>query len=334
LNPTNYKPVINDLYPIPPKTSWIYIDGKFTQSKHRFINTFIDYNLQDIKKVTSRYARIWNKSIAVELSGGLDTSIIIGLLRDVGVNPYLMGAESERFEFRTERFIQNKLSLDHSRTILFSDEDGLPFANLKNVPIHFLPNKSSLFFHTNTPTLNSAKKFDVKIILNGIGMDSLLIDEIGKPTEKYYFDMSNIDDSWANDYVFEPHGIHYLNVATIPFVKRMIISLRKSQQEDVQKLWARKYFKELIPNELSQFSYKASFGAVNFDGLIKSREEIIAITNSVSKQTLLAVYQENNMRSLIDKVLSYDSSSEFLFFGLLSYAVWANKLIESSLVKD
>jgi hypothetical protein len=334
LNPTNYMPVIDGIYPIPPNSSWVYFDKKFSQIKQKFVNTFIEYEPQDFKRITSRYLKVWGKDISVELSGGLDTSIIIGLLRAVGINPYLIGAESDRFEFRTERYIQKKLTLDENRTSLFSDVDGLPFANLQNTPVHFLPNKSSLFFHTNTPTLNAAKKFNVKVILNGIGMDSLLIDAVGGPSKKYYFDMSNIDDSWANDYVFEPHGINYLNVATIPFVKQMLISLRKNQSEDLQKLWARRFFKDFIPIELSMFAYKASFGAVNFEGLTKSKEEIIQITNSVYKLTSLAVYEEGEMRNLIDKVLSFDSSSEFLFFALLSYAVWAHKLIEGGLIKD
>ena len=332
LNPYHYTPVIDGLYPIPPKSSWHYLKGEFIQIRDNFIDTTVDYHLSDMMHVAYLYMKKVKGRIAVELSGGLDTSIVIGLLREINRDPYLIGAESSRFEFRTERFIQKKLSIEPSKTNLFADTEGLPFFNLTGVPTHFLPNKSSLFYYSNIPTLNAAKNFHTSIILNGIGLDSLLIDAVGPANKRYWFDASNIDDGWANDYIFEPNGIAYVNVATIPFVRKILIALRKGQQEDVQKLWARNYFRGQIPEELSKFAYKASFGAVYYEGLEVSRKEILYIASDFYSLTGMLEYTTDSINRLIDRVLSFDCESEFLFFGLLSYAVWAYKLKRDNLI--
>jgi hypothetical protein len=326
LNPSHYLPVLEGIYPVPPKSAWHLKDEVFSQAQHVFIDTTINYEIKDLKASIKTLLKSWKKPLGVELSGGLDTSIVIGLLRSVDEEPYLIGALSDRFEFRTERFIQEKLILDLDKTCLFKDTDGLPFSALKDTPPHFLPNKSSLFFNCNMPTLKAAKKFGISIVLNGIGLDSLLIDAIGPGSQRYYFDIANIDDSWANDYVFFPHGVSYLSVATIPFVKRMLVSLRRGQPEDTQKLWARKYFANQIPQELSKFAYKASFGAVYHEGLEGSVEEILSITSFAHSLTGILDFEEIRMKQLINKVLSYDYESEFLFFALLSYAVWVYQL--------
>ena len=332
LNPYHYTPVIDGIYPIPSKTSWWYQEGKFTQTQKQFVDTTIDYDISDIKHSTHRYMNKIKGRLAVELSGGLDTSIVIGLLRDINNDPYLIGAESSRFEFRTERFIQNKIAIEPNKTSLFPDTDGLPFAKLTDAPTHLLPNKSSLFYYSNIPTLKAAKCFDVTTILNGIGLDSLLVDAVGPANKHYWFDTSNIDDGWANDYVFEPNGISYINVAAIPFVRKILIALRRNQSEDLQKLWARHYFNSLIPEELSKFSYKASFGAVYHQGLEASREEILFITSAIYTLTEMPEYSHDLMNRLIDKVLSFDYESEFLFFGILSYAVWIYQLNKDHLL--
>ena len=332
LNPSHYIPVVEGIYPIPPNSTWNIKCGVFTQVQHAYINTTIEYQINYLKKAIKSMLRVWKLPVAVELSGGLDTSIVIGLLRDVGEEPFLIGALSDRFEFRTERFIQEKLISNPEKTHLFHETEGLHFSHLKETPLHFLPNKSSLFYRCNIPTLLAAKKFNINVVLNGIGLDSLLIDPIGPADKNYWFDNSNIDDSWANDYIFQPEGIAYLSVATIPFVKRILVSLRKGQSEDTQKIWARRYFKHQLPDELSQFSYKASFGAAYYEGLERSRQEILSITDMVHSLTNLQEFNSIEMNNLIDKVLSYDGESEFLFFALLSYAVWIHQLMKNNLI--
>lgn len=332
LNPYHYEPVIQGIYTIPPKTSWLYHAEKFLQIQNKFIDTTIDYDISDIHHAICLYMNRVKGRLAVELSGGLDTSIVIGLLRDVNKDPYLIGAESSRFEFRTERFIQYIVATDPNKTHLFPDTEGLPFINLLDAPTHLLPNKSSLFYYSNIPTLNAAKGMGITTLLNGIGLDTLLIDAVGAPNKQYWFDISNIDDSWANDYIFEPNGISYVNVGTIPFVRKMLIALRKNQKEDLQKLWARAFFKEQIPEELSLFAYKASFGSVYHQGLEASREEILSITSSIYSLTGLPEYLSDSMNRLIDNVLNFDYESEFLFFGLLSYAVWVHQLKRDNLI--
>ena len=65
-----------------------------------------------------------NKKFGVQLSGGLDSSLIIGILRNVGIEPVLIGLSNDRYEFRTERIIQEILLDGLSNNQLISD-DGL-----------------------------------------------------------------------------------------------------------------------------------------------------------------------------------------------------------------
>jgi hypothetical protein len=109
LNPDTYAPVIKSLYPIPPKTSW-----DFSSTTPRLIHpnttlfeqtsVTVAHFTEIIRKLSSKFKE---EKIAVELSGGLDTSIIISLLRETGIDPILLGLCSDRYEFRTERVIQN-----------------------------------------------------------------------------------------------------------------------------------------------------------------------------------------------------------------------------------
>lgn len=334
LNPYHYNPVVRKIYPIPPKTAWEYNCGQFKLIQRPYINTTKDYDLNKILQATKLSIKNCKDRIAVELSGGLDTSIIIGILRELDVEPYLIGAESTRFEFRTEKYIQHKLINDPQKTYLFDEKEGLPFADLMHAPVHFLPNKSSLFYQLNIPTLKKAKEFGVNFVLNGIGLDSILIDAVGAPEKNYWYDLSNIDDSWANDHIFYPSGIRYLNVGAVPFVRRMLISLRRGQKQDIQKLWARNYFRNQLPIELVNYSYKASFGGIYYKGLKVAEEEILALTSYAYSITKIPELNPNNMKKLVAQVLSFSNKSEFNLFSLLSYAVWIFQLEKANRISD
>ena len=115
----------------------------------------------------------------------------------------------------------------------------------------------------------------------------------------------------ANDHVFYPSGIRYLNVGAIPFVRRMLISLRRGQKQDIQKLWARNYFRNQLPIELVNYSYKASFGGIYYKGLKVAEEEILALTSKAYSITKIPELNPNNMKKLVAQVLGFSNKSEF-----------------------
>lgn len=68
---------------------------------------YIEINKEKLYQQFEKYfAQFSNKKIAVHLSGGLDSSIIIGLLDHFNIPFFLVGLVSHRFEFRTEKSVQ------------------------------------------------------------------------------------------------------------------------------------------------------------------------------------------------------------------------------------
>lgn len=330
--PDAYLPVLSNIRPIPPRTVWeINGDTALQLDKNKF-STWHAKTILNIQEIARRLTKKVDGKIAVELSGGLDTAIIIGVLQSVGLDPTLVGARSNRYEFRTERYVQEKIALTATQVNFIDEEDSLPFANLKSTPTHAIPNKASLFYFLNEVTAKWASKNNYPFVINGIGFDSILIDEVSKPTNEYLFDKINLDDGWANDYVYMPHNVKYVNVASIFCVLKTLITLRSGEQEDTQKLWARNAFKKIIPNELSSYRYKASFGAVYAHGLEKAKSEIMEIFKLSSEVTGLKDLHPSKVATLFNGVLAFDHRAEFEFIARLSYANWIYQLNRSGLI--
>lgn len=332
--PDTYLPVQKSLIPVPPRSVWQISSTDIYQLDKSTFDTNKKKSIEDVQRLSFKLASLVSSELAVELSGGLDTAIVIGVLRSIGINPTLIGAISERFEFRTERFIQEKIASDAKRVFFINENDSLPFANLKETPLHPVPNKTSLFYYLNEVTAKLSVKNSIKYVLNGVGFDAILIDQISEPTATYFFNPINLDDVWANDYVFRPNGIQYVNVASIYCILKTLITMRVGQPEDTQKIWARKTFENLIPKELSKYRYKASFGAVYDEGLEQARSDILDMCKLVYDLTGIDELHPSIMEKLLNGVRSYDHKAEFAFLARLSYVNWIYQLNRANLILE
>jgi hypothetical protein len=332
--PDTYLPVQKNVLPIPPRSVWEVSSTAVHQIDKINFSTKQSKSIVDLQRVAQKLTSLIKGQLAVELSGGLDTAIIIGMLRNVGLDPTLVGAISERYEFRTERFIQEKIASSAKNVHFINEGNTLPFANLKSAPVHPVPNKASLFYYLNEVTAKWAVQNSLKYVLNGVGFDAILIDRVGEPTEDYFFDPINLDDIWANDYIFRPCGVHYVNVASLNCILKTLITMRVCEPEDHQKLWARKIFKDLIPNELSNYRYKASFGAVYDEGLQQAHSDIMEMCKSVYEFTKIDELQPSIMAVLFNGVRSYDHNAEFEFLARMSYVNWVYQLNRLNLIID
>lgn len=332
--PDTYLQVLKNIVPIPPRTIWNVNGNDFLQLDKSTFSTVHTKSIEDIKKIALKLVKLVDGKLAVELSGGLDTAIIIGMLQSIEVDLALVGAISDRYEFRTERLIQQKIALKAKNVHFLGEAEALPFCKLQLTPVHPIPNKASLFYYLNQVTAKWAAENSVKYVLNGIGFDAILIDEIGASTDSYFFDPINLDDGWANDYVFRGLDVQYVNVASLYSVLKTLIAMRVGQLEDPQKLWARKKFEDFIPYELSKFPYKASFGAVYDEGLQQARNDIMEMCEFVYDFTKIKELNPSLMSDLFNGVRSYDHEAEYQFFARLSYANWIFQLNRSNLIVD
>ena len=327
--PDKHKPVLDGLIPLPPRSRWYYSDGKF--SPIRRSKNLTQLNNEKIKKNIQKLANtLSNSNLAIESSGGLDCSLVIGALMSYQVDPVLVGVVSDRYEFRTERIIQENIGKTVSKWIPIQEDLTLPFSDLNYVPPHLLPNKSSLFYKYPLETMRICKKNNIKIILNGMGFDTILIDKINEsnliPTNWHPW---SHEDSWFNEYVYRPNGIDYRSASSVWRIIEIIYCLREGLEEDPQKKWARRYFSNWLPLELSDFTYKADGLRVFISGIESNEESILELCRRSYSVNMDQRISPNQILTLITRESQFDDKNQLELMSRISFAVWINSRLSN-----
>lgn len=314
-----YKPILPGIYPVPARTKWSYNDGVFVKLKKN-IKLSDNVTYESCLKNTNRLLKKSKGKIAVELSGGLDSSIMIGALEKLGYEPFLIGTVSQLYKFRTERRIQEIIAKKHKNVIL-TDSFSKQFTNLLDTPAHFLPCFMSLQHNICANTLEILKGHDIRYVLQGTAFDCMLVEAMdGDPNQLRW---PTLQDNWLHDYAFAPHGTSYVDVAALTPFWHILSSLRNGAENDNQKWWARNFFADLVPPELSQYAYKANFGPQWWDGLLSSSEEILFIMETAHQITAIPAFENFSMQSLFDDM---NSGAGRVGFAKLAYANWVHSL--------
>lgn len=322
-----YQPVLPAIYPIPARTKWSYEDGVFLKLKKN-IRLSEGLAFDSCLKNSKRLLRNTKGKIAVEISGGLDSSIMIGMLEKLGYEPVLIGTFSNLYKFRTEKYIQETIAKKFKNVIL-SESFALQFTNLLETPAHSLPCYASLHHNIAANTINLLKEHDVKYIFQGVAFDEMLVHAVNSNPNDIRW--PTLQDNWMHDYVFAPQGSAYIDVAALSPIKQVLLSLRNGQPQDLQKWWSRKFFAGVIPPELSNYAYKANFGPLWWDGLLSSAEQITHIVNIASKITGLSVFENFKIQSLFDGM---NNRAGRAGFAMLGYANWVHSLHKADRLID
>lgn len=134
------------LAPIPARTVWACEKERFEYQGAIGYYAACKYpDRSNFERLASKYLHgLKIESVAVELSGGLDTSLIIEVLASIGVKIKLFGLESDAYAFRTERHIQRYYKSKISDFVCLPYDDCLPLGNLTEVPAHPHPNATNL----------------------------------------------------------------------------------------------------------------------------------------------------------------------------------------------
>lgn len=333
-NPDRYSPVIEGIFPIPPRTVWDFSANTFKliSPSRRILPTSREVSLEDLVHIFEKFTRrIDCKDIAIELSGGLDSSLIIALSKHVGIDPILIGFQSARWEFRTEKKIQDIYATQVSRSLLIDYESALPFCKLDLTPIHPLPSTSSLYYYGHKVIAESAYKLGARVILNGIGVEPFLVESF-LDSDNNYLQKNSMEDSWPNDFVFTHLGCRYLNVARTSPVYNKLLSLRSGQGIDLQKKWARSHFKALLPIELSEYSYKAAFDGIFQAGLSKEFETIKDLFEVASEFTESPELKNYPIDFNIENSCQLNQEDNTNFLATLSYVSWVSSLLREKVI--
>lgn len=333
--PDRYEPVIG-LFPIPPRTSWLYQNGVFqfqSTLEKEYTNFSAPPEIGDLEKIATYYLNQFNnRPFAIELSGGLDTAIIIDLVRAVGGKPVLIGFTSDRYEFRTERVIQDLLISEGDIVHLIPQSDCLHFSDLESTPVHVLPTAASLFHRSHTLISDAACLYGVTHVLNGFGGDALLCDEL--PVDNFPNDYHGwaIDNPWFHENIYAPRGMSYVPTFSLWPIPYIFWMMRKGKKQDNQKLWARSLFEDRLPSQLTRWAYKADHNGHFHSGLKAAEKSIQVVTKTAYEFTGHPSLEPSAISSLIHNSTHLGDDGEQELLSLLSFANWVHSLIREGLV--
>ncbi|MCW3108649.1 MAG: hypothetical protein JWQ09_3155, partial [Segetibacter sp.] len=164
VNRKEAKPVVADFLPIYKGMKWSDKEKKVLDPTHvpEIFEADIDSFLTAARDFFNNYK---DKKIGVQLSGGLDSSLIIGLLKHFQIPFYLVGLTTQRYEFRTEIYVQQILSKWAIESILIDYEKHLPLSNLIEVPKHQYPHSLANDYSSNNAMALECKRMGVEILL-------------------------------------------------------------------------------------------------------------------------------------------------------------------------
>lgn len=332
--PQNTLEVFENYNVIVPGT---YYDKETDQLKEElFYPTYIETNKEKLYQEFEKYfAQFSDKNIAVHLSGGLDSSIIIGLLHHFNISFYLVGLVSQRFEFRTEKTIQEIIAPLGKKSILIDIDDYPSFSNLDQKELTQIPDDNIKQVNASRAVARACKNLGADVVFTGQGGDTIFVDAIQNNHNSWSCNIGNeFIQTYEAEVLYPNEGLELIS----PFSDRQIInaiySLRIGQKNDYLKKWSRHFFSDILPRELVQYTYAADFFGLSMDGLDKSKPDIELIFKSAYEITGCKIFtpQENKKFLSID-VFNFEYQNYIDFCNKISLAVWYNALLREGYVK-
>lgn len=324
------KPVVGYFIPIYKGMKWLPEQKKVIDPT--YIPNLFDANLDTFLDATLLFFKQYEgKKIGVQLSGGLDSSIIIGLLNHFNIPFYLVGMCTNRYEFRTERFVQDVLSNWAVDAVLIDYENYLPLSNLNEVPRHQYPDMLVNNYSSNKAMALECQRLGIEILLTGEGGDNVFAESIPSDPSQCTWIPQSFGDTWLAEYVYNPCGVDIIPFYEDKGVLDSIYNLRIGQSEDNPKLWARHFFKEFIPQELVNYTYCADFWGIYISGLQKAIPNIKILCERAFELTQNKYFSQESIESLLGQdLLSAKKEIYQKIEARIALAVWINSLVEKN----
>jgi hypothetical protein len=324
VNSVQEKPLLFDFIPLRRNMYFDSVEQKITYKlpKPKIRKTSKEDFLFAAEIFFKRYK---DKHIGVQLSGGLDSSLIICLLSYFEIPFSLVGMISNRFEFRTERFIQNKLKDLSINTRLINYDEYLPFNKLKEIPKFQYPDLSCINFSCDLAMANATKELGIDVLFSGEGGDFLFCQKISSQDTEYPWNSASFYDQWLNENAYLPSGCELVPFYADEGIMNCIYNLRCNQPNDWSKLWARMFFKDFLPNELSEYTYYADFWGLYLRGLLTNKSVIKELLDEafiISKKSFFNPKDTDDILS--QNYLSLNRNHFSKLEAVVSAAVWLN----------
>lgn len=276
------------------------------------------------------FERFNGRKIGVHLSGGFDSSLVIGLLRHFGIRHGLVGMKSDRYEFRTERHVQELLAGENGDVQLIDESTCLPCARLGGVPPHQIPDLLSLNYAQDYDMAVACKNLGIEVLLSGGGGDNLLGQAVPNDPLECKWRPQTFTDPFPTDIAYQVNGIEFLSFFSDHGIVDALYSLRRGQRDDYSKSWARHFFRDFVPRELVEFRYCADFWGRAIDGVISALPNIRLLHREASSLTRSPYFADAKLEALIAQDL-YRPRKELYqrLESRISSAVWVCSIATS-----
>lgn len=319
-------PVFPAFQQITPGTRWNCLQNKLVldlyspRYKECTLNQFIDTAAEFIENLNA-------KRIGIHLSGGLDSSIIICILKELGIPFVPIGLQSDTFEFRTERYIQNLLIDYGIEGELISLQDYPFYSDLSEIPPHQIP-MASIKSNKSTRALAEAfRQHGCDVVLSGQGGDTLFVNEISGLSNVYYNIGYEFENPYDQEMYYGPADIRLISFFSSTAIIDELSTAALGRREDPQKLWARKWFSNILPDALSKYHYCADFFAFSLGCLENAKNEIKVLFEEAYDRSHNRLFSTKNTRNFLSQdIFSFEHKEYIRFCSLISAAVWYHSL--------
>ena len=323
---TEWKRLFPDFTIINPGFRW---DGeKETIREDLYIPHHIEANMDSFLASAEKFLHKYDgKKLGVHLSGGFDSGLIICLLKYFKIPFTAIGLYSDRFEFRTERRIQEILANYADCSLLLNFEDYPFYGNLDKKPKHQIPDANIKMIDGSSALARAFAGNGCDVVLSGQGGDTLFVDSIDWHTFTGYNIGNEFLFPWEQDFIYRPLGIELVSMFSDTEIIDQITSLRSEEKIDPLKLWARHFFREFLPRELSEFTYAADFFGLSMDGLNHAKPVIKTLFEEAYEYTGHPIFSpEGTKRILKTDVFSLEYRTYCEFCTKISIATWYHSL--------
>ena len=317
------KKIFSSIQQIIPGTKWVEQNKRLELDLY-YPNYQDNISLKKFLLLCESYFNSLNyKKIGVHLSGGLDSSLIICILKKLGISFIPIGLTSSTFEFRTERRIQEILLSWGEDGCLIDIEDHPFYSEIKTIPKHQIPDDDIKSLSSSRALAFEFKKRGCDVVFSGQGGDSLLVDEV-LDFKSLSFNIGNEFMNYSqNDRIYKPLGINLISFFGEKKIIDFLSSARLGHKEDIKKIWMRNWAKEILPKELSEYSYCADFFGLTTYGLMQAKNDIKDLLEEAYDVSHMPHFAPNNIKKFLRKdIFSFEFKDYIRYCGLISIASW------------
>lgn len=311
-----------------------YSDGQFQRGPLMLDGAPATASLDGVlTRCRETLAPLAQHGIAVQCSGGLDSSIIAALLNLIDVPFKLIGLATSRYEFRAERAIQDAIGGLGTHSILIDYEQVLPMSALDAVPPHALPSLSSLCHAAESAMAAACNRAAVGVLMSGSGGDVLFADATGD--HLHHWPLHTFADCWLDRYVYSAASVTMVYPYSDPVFADLIWRLRAGHGEDLKKRWARALFRPHLPNLLTDYTYKSDHWGIHTSGLLRGRDELVDLHARAHQLCGNDFFRESALRDLLDQdILAQDQHLHLAIEARAALAVWVCSVMADRAVTE